>query len=135
MKICRRLKWMLPYGDFVNLSKVAMTILWFEGKLSASDISILVQFSFGTIAMILTICYINFLSQDVTNSLQELAECISESQITDENWKVITIQRINLFEGFDGHGFFTLGRSHLTSVMSNFITFIFVLIQFKQSGD
>ena len=135
MKICRRLKWMLPYGDFVNLSKVAMTILWFEGKLSASDISILVQFSFGTIAMILTICYINFLSQDVTNSLQELAECISESQITNENWKVITIQRINSFEGFDGYGFFTLGRSHLTSVVSNFITFIIVLIQFKQSGD
>ena len=85
--------------------------------------------------MILTICYINFLSQDVTNSLQELAECISESQITDENWKVITIQRINSFEGFDGYGFFTLGRSHLTSVVSNFITFIIVLIQFKQSGD
>ena len=39
-----------------------------------------------------------------------------------------------VFEGFDGHGFFTLGRSHLTSVVSNFITFIIVLIQFKQSG-
>ena len=117
-----------------TLFKVAMTILWFEGKLSASDISILVQFSFGAIAMVLPICYINFLSQDVANSLQELAECISESQITDENWKVITIQRINSFEGFDGYGFFTLGRSHLTSVVSNFITFIIVLIQFKQSG-
>ena len=121
----------LDYGVMINMIlstsfKVAMTILWFEGKLSASDISILVQFSFGTIAMVLPICYINFLSQDVTNSLQELAECISESQITDENWKVITIQRINSFEGFDGHGFFTLGRSHLTSVVSNFITFIIV---------
>ena len=100
----------------------------------ASGITSMVQFSFGTIAMILTLCYINFLSQDVTNNLQELAEYISEARITDENWKVITIQRINSFQGFDGHGFFTLGRSHLTSVVSNFITFIIVLIQFQQPG-
>ena len=100
----------------------------------ASGITSMVQFSFGTIAMILTLCYINFMSQDVTNNLQELAEYISEARITDENWKVITIQRINSFEGFDGHGFFTLGRSHLTSVVSNFITFIIVLIQFQQPG-
>ena len=100
----------------------------------ALGITSMVQFSFGTIAMILTLCYINFLSQDVTNNLQELAEYISEARITDENWKVITIQRINSFEGFDGHGFFTLGRSHLTSVVSNFITFIIVLIQFQQPG-
>ena len=40
----------------------------------------------------------------------------------------------SVLEGFDGHGFFTLGRSHLTSVVSNFITFMIVLIQFKQSG-
>ena len=91
------------------------------------------QFLFGTIAMILSLCYINFLSQDVTNNLQKLAECISDARITDENWKVIAIQRINSFEGFNGHGFFTLGKSHLTSVVSNFITFMIVLIQFKQS--
>ena len=117
-----------------TLFKVTMSILWFEGKLSASDISILVQFLFGTISMILSLCYINFLSQDITNNLHNLAECISEAQITDEKWQVITIQKINSFQGFDGHGFFTLGRSHLTSVVSNFITFIIILIQFKQSG-
>ena len=64
-----------------------------------AGITSLLQFLFCTIAMILSLCYINFLSQDVTNNLQELAEYISEVQITDENWKVITIQRINLFEG------------------------------------
>ena len=117
-----------------TLFKVKMSILWFEGRLSASDISLLVQFTFGTIGMILSLCYINFLSQDVTNNLHELAECIIEAQITVEKWQVITIQKINSFQGFDGHGFFTLGRSHLTSVVSNFITFIIILIQFKQSG-
>ena len=64
-----------------------------------AGITSLLQFLFGTIAMILSLCYINLLSQDVTNNLQELAEYISEAQITDENWKVITIQRINSFEG------------------------------------
>ena len=69
----------------------------------------MVQFTFGTIGMILSLCYINLLSQDVTNNLHELAECISEAQITDEKWQAITIQKINSFQGFDGHGFFTLG--------------------------
>ena len=64
-----------------------------------AGITSLLQFLFGTIAMPMTLCYINFLSQDVTDNLQELAEHISEAQITDENWKVITIQRINSFEG------------------------------------
>ena len=64
-----------------------------------AGITSLMQFLFGTIAMPMTLCYINFLSQDVTDNLQELAEHISEAQITDVNWKVITIQRINLFEG------------------------------------
>ena len=109
-----------------------MCLVFFFAYL-ASGIMSMVQFLFGTIAMILTLCYINFLSQDVTNNLRQLTECISEAQITDEKWQVITIQKINSFEGFDGHGFFTLGRSHLTSVVSNFITFIIVLIQFKQS--
>ena len=117
-----------------TLFKVKMSILWFEGRLSASDISLMVQFTFGTIGMILSLCYINLLSQDVTNNLHELAECISEAQITDEKWQVITIQKINSFQGFDGHGFFTLGRSHLTSVVSNFITYIIILIQLNQSG-
>ena len=64
-----------------------------------AGITSLLQFLFGTIAMPMTLCYINFLSQDVTDNLQELAEHVSEAQITDENWKVITIQRINSFEG------------------------------------
>ena len=50
-----------------------------------AGITSLLQFLFCTIAMILSLCYINFLSQDVTDNLQELAEHISEAQITDEN--------------------------------------------------
>ena len=57
--------------------------------------------------------------------------------VSHEKWQTIAIQRINSFQGFEAAGFFTLGRSHLTSVVANFITFIIVLIQFKQSepGD
>ena len=50
----------------------------------------------------------------------------------NEKLQAITIQqRIDSFEGFDAYGFFTLGRPHLTSVVTNFITFFIVLIQFK----
>ena len=83
-----------------------------------AGITSLLQFLFGTIAMILSLCYINFLSQDVTNNLQELAEHISDAQITDENWKVITIQRINLFEGT----VYILGQLALSDSCLFFIT-------------
>ena len=85
--------------------------------------------------MVLTLCYINFLSYDVTSNLHELKDCISEAEISNERWQSNTIQRINSFEGFDAHGFFTLGRPHLTAVVANFITYLVVLISFKESED
>ena len=43
------------------------------------------------------------------------------------------IENLNTFNGFDACGYFTLGKSHLTSILSNFTTFIIVLIQFKMA--
>ena len=70
----------------------------------------MIEFSSGVIAIQMTICYVNFLSHDVTTNLYELKEQISELETSNEKWQTITIQRINSFEGFDGHGFFILGK-------------------------
>ena len=57
-----------------------MTFLFklFNGSLTLSYLAKIVEFSIATIAMILTLFYINFLSHDVNENLQELKNCIAD---------------------------------------------------------
>ena len=50
----------------------------FNGSLTLSYLAKIAEFSIATIAMILTLFYINFLSHDVNENLQELKNCIAE---------------------------------------------------------
>ena len=77
--------------------------------------------------------FLNYLSQEVTDNVCKLKETISLSSVLpyEEKWKLI--ENINTFNGFDGCGYFTLGKLHLTSILSNFTTFIIVLVQFKMA--
>ena len=61
----------------------------FNGSLTLSDLAKIAEFSIATIAMILTLFYINFLSHDVYTNLQELKNCIAEidSGLTGNYWK------------------------------------------------
>ena len=72
-------------------------------------------------------------SHEVTENLQELKDTISLSSDIRFEDKCQLIDKMNSFNGFDANGYFTLGKQHLTSIMSNFATFIIVLIQFKMS--
>ena len=77
---------------------------------------------------ILYVIYINFLSDEVSNNLNQLKFYIHELK-TDEKDRII--EKINSFQGFDACRFFTLGKPLLTSIVANFMTYIIVLIQFK----
>ena len=72
-------------------------------------------------------------SHEVTENLQELKDSIALSSDIRFEDKCQLIDKMNSFNGFDANGYFTLGKQHLTSIMSNFATFIIVLIQFKMS--
>ena len=53
-----------------------------------------------------------------------------------EETKIQKTQALLKFEtwnGFHGNGYFTLGKSLLTAVVANFITYLIILIQFKVS--
>ena len=94
-----------------------------------------ILFNFGFFLVILTLHNINCLSQEVTDNLRKLKESIAQTSAIsfEEKWQVI--EKMNSFNGFDGYGYFTLGRSHLTSIVANFTTFFIVLIQFKMSEN
>ena len=87
----------------------------------------------GSVLCIVTLYFINVKSHEVTENLHELKDSISLSSDICFEDKCQLIEKMNSFNGFDANGYFTLGKQHLTSIVSNFATFIIVLIQFKMS--
>ena len=73
------------------------------------------------------------MSQEVNVNLCELKNSILLSPLIPFEDKYQLIERMNSFNGFDANGYFTLGKQLLTSIVSNFTTFIIVLIQFKMA--
>ena len=84
----------------------------------------------GSLFIISTVIYINFMSQKVANNLHRLKPYIYKLR-SDEKDELI--EKITSFQGFNACGFFTLGKPLLTSIAANFTTFIIVLIQFKMA--
>ena len=88
---------------------------------------------YGSFMFLLLLYYINVLSHEVKENLSELKNSIALSPFINFEDKYQLIERMNSFNGFDANGYFTLGKPHLTSIVSNFTTFIIVLIQFKMA--
>jgi hypothetical protein len=86
------------------------------------------------IFLVVNLRYFNILSCDLTKTVHQLKRAILRSGIEFE-CKSYIIEELQCFQGFDAHGFFTLNRPLLTSIISNFTTFIIVLIQFKMSEN
>ena len=101
----------------------------FEANGTDSSISKLPTL-FGSVALILTVVFINFQSHKVVTNLQKLKYQILELNIDGQD---LIIAKLNDFHGFDGCGFFTIGKPLLTSIVASFTTFIIVLIQFKMA--
>ena len=115
--------------EMIFCAYFAMSFMFNSYDEGFSPVKILFIFAFFLV--ILTLHYINNLSQEVTDNLGTLKECIAQTSAIpfEDKWQMIG--KMNSFHGFDGYGYFTLGRSHLTSIAANFTTFIIVLIQFK----
>ena len=45
--------------------------------------------------------------------------------------KAIIVEDLEEFQGFDGNGYFTLGKSFFSSIIANFLTYLIILIQTK----
>ena len=106
--------------------------------------------AFGNISICVMLCiflYItNDASQSLTNAMSELKSTVmnmpmneNETVIVDgiEHSSVyarfVIVERFSSFKGFTGCEFFDLGRPMLSTVTSNFITYLIILLQFKLS--
>ena len=94
-----------------------------------------VEYFAGNSTIVLTIYFMNYLSDQVKNNVHELKDRISEFDSVPlmEKWEII--DKMNSFYGFDACGFFTLGKPLLTTIVASFTTFIIVLIQFKMGEN
>ena len=88
---------------------------------------------YGSFIFLILLYYINVLSHEVNQNLNQLKNSISLSPHIHFEDKYQLIERMNSFNGFDANGYFTLGKQLLTSIVSNFTTFMIVLIQFKMA--
>ena len=83
--------------------------------------------------------YVNIIaSQALLDENKELIKVIEDKQI-NENWLLddaklnLKIKRLERFKGFDGKNFFTWNKSFITTIISTFLTYFIILIQFKES--
>ena len=102
--------------------------------------------SFGAFSLDMLI-YLNYMSQTVVNGVTKLKEAIlalnvpkdckitlyEDKETNAEQGRQRILALLDGFQGFDCRGYFVLGKPLLTSIFSHFITFFFVLIQFRLS--
>ena len=112
------------------------------------NIMIVALGTYGVFFLVLAFEY-NQHSQDMFESVQDLKILVEEIDIKDENKMIfigekklrathaqkMILTEIDKFKGFDGNGFFTLGKPLLTSILANFVTYLIILIQFKMSEN
>ena len=58
---------------------------------------------------------------------------INEDWLLDDAKLNLKIKHLESFDGFDGKNFFTLNKSFLSGVVSTFLTYFIILVQFKEA--
>ena len=119
-------------------------VAFFLGNYDMNTGLILMMLCMGTYGFFFLVLayHYNQFSQNLFESMQQLKYLIESIDIIDNNqvlfvdykrFRAIHAQKlllheINQFKGFDGNGFFTLGKPLLTSILASFVTYLIVLI-------
>ena len=88
-------------------------------------------------ALLFMLCHF---SENVAHSVQKLKEYILEIHSKNDYYglqkdggEIVLYHLLNEFYGFEAYGFFTLNHSLLTGIVSNFVTYLVVIINFRVS--
>ena len=148
----------LSFNVFLTLSMsliamTAVTYMNFDYFLSHADFTspgVILVF-IGYIAFIMEYAYIvwifNYDSEHLCDQVKLLKNTLDEIYIEDHEFvfgkggqlrdarfaRNLMVNQLQDFKGFDGLGYFTLGKPLLTSITANILTYLIVLIQFKIS--
>ena len=94
-------------------------------------ISMIGFFLFGA-AFLILLEYLLFKVHDLHKSIGKMKEAAEDVVMTDQARKEL-LREIGDLEPISGYGLFTVDRTTLTSTVSVSITYLIVLLQFKQT--
>ena len=130
----------------INLILIAFRVLSYFmsfDRITEQELVYAVAYSFMAIQHLLFIFYMNVASQEMVENVQELKRTIKKIKLDELKipWngkfestsfvKNIILDDLAEFQGFDGNGYFTLGKAFYSSIFANFLTYLIILIQTK----
>ena len=90
--------------------------------------------AFGYIFLIFQFCH---LSEMLVVNVGELEDMIIDYHFKnngESQQKNDVCNLLSKFNGFEANGYFTLNHSMLTGMIGNIVTYLVILVQFRQSG-
>ena len=89
--------------------------------------------AFGLIYFIFALCT---MSELVVVSVRELEDFITNIHLNTNpaQEQIMICNSLSKFRGFDANGYFTLNHSMLTGMIASIVTYLVILVQFRQSG-
>ena len=113
-----------------------------NGEFATNDIVQAVGYFAFQFAMLYSFVFISFYGEKISNQVKELRVTLHDQHIVEtgcgkaKSDEMLTLKKLVLnhlyqWENFSGFGFFTIGKPFLTAFVSNFITYLIILVQFK----
>ena len=96
-----------------------------------------ISFIYLIITLNITSAYLEKETRDLRESLnnilfpKDFEVYVRGESVSANDAKHMIIENLKEYKGYDGLGYFNLGRPLLTAIMANFATYFIVLVQFK----
>ena len=88
-----------------------------------------------SVAYIIVVKFILFTIDDLNESRKYLKEAAEDIKDIDEEERRLLLRDIENLKPLSAYGLFGVQRSTLTSMVSTSITYLIIIIQFKQSNS
>ena len=88
--------------------------------------------AFGFVYLIFGLCTV---SEAVSVSVRDLEDFIMNVELNTNQaqQQIIVSNSLSKFRGFDANGYFTLNHSMVTGMIASIVTYLVILVQFRQS--
>ena len=140
------LSWLIM--DIIMIFDIIATFIIYNFQFSEKQYFLLSYLCLYAISITLAMFYITDSSDSLKSSVMDLRSSLFEVEVpkelkiymndrimTNVHAKMIAIEKLKEFNGFDGLGFFTVNRELMTGIFSNAVVYIIVLVQFLLGED
>ena len=126
--------WIISINQVVVifLGYITISVFISEELKHWETICVFVGFVLFDLALIFGTFILCHTSESLANKVQELKKVILNIEFQTGQSNAVFL-KLDEFQGFIANGYFTLNHSLITSLTTNFLTFLVILVQFKQT--